>query len=545
MSTVRRPKRKLDRLETQLDTLDEKIKRLRIEHARETDVARKLQLEQQINEAEAEGNEIEQQIEEIEVQIRQRENLTGPEPTPFIPFANRQGEWERIVLYPEGQYYLFEGPEGYGKTALLKKLDEEFNRRNWFCVYVSLQEHATVTQVANHIAEKLQLQANVLVEEHRRIGWEIGKSIAQRREIEGSKGLVLLFDVEHEPWESLTRTLQSVVEDFIPGVYDGLIRNSNHFKETPLTFRIVVAGRYLISRIEKLEHAYKFDAIQLKPFDYEVVRDICGNYIRDAEERNEFAANLLFYSGGHPRCMVRILQRFDDVGDSPTPFFISYRTDIERIALLEANWVYNSIVRDWRRLFDTLCVYRRLDHFLLQQLFDKGLVWHGMVKDEYDLADRLKLSYLMDWADELHAHLSDSIARRLLLIRLRYDIDASQFQEKCGQAAGHCLECLDRTVEYSSYWAVEALFEYLQGNVARIYDKAERQNMHRQFFEVKLPEVLSKLGKRREPRLQKESLCGILAEDWEFQFTLNYYLRADHYDETPYEDMLRHIEQFC
>ena len=69
--------------------------------------------------------------------------------------------------------------------------------------------------------------------------------------------------------------------------------------------------------------------------------------------------------------------------------------------------------------------------------------------------------------------------------------------------------------------------------------------MRQQFFSVKLPAVLRKLGGKRDPELRKESLCGILAEDWEFQFTLNYYLRADHYDGTPYQEMLRHIEQFC
>lgn len=542
MLSVRYLEQQRDGLDAQFEKQGEKLRRLRVQFAIETEVDRKFKLEEQIKEAEEKLSEIARQITEIERQLRQQTEEPGP--TPFMPFANRKAEWERVVLYPEGQYYLFEGPAGYGKTALLQKLNDEFTTRHWLSAYVSLQENSTVTQIADLIARKLRVQADVLVEEHRAIGEELGKAVAQQREVEEDAGLALLIDVDHEPWESVVKTLESMVESLIPGIHQGLKGNSDHYKNTPLSFRVAIVGRYIISHIKRFQHTYQFNAVQLKPFDYSVVRDICEEHVRDAQDRDDFAANLLFYSGGHPRCMVRVLQKFAD-RNKPPGFFHSHHTDVERIALLEADFVYTSITRDWRRVFDTLCVYRRLDHFLLRRLLDEGRVWHGNVKDEYDLADRLKLSYLMDWADELHTHLCDDITRRLLHIRLRYDIADTQFQRKCKDAEDHCSRCLDQTVEYSPYWAIETLFEYLQGNVSRITDIEARQKIRQEFFETRLPEVLRKLKLRREPRLQIESLRGVLDKDWEFQFTLNYYLRSDHYDETPYQELLRYLDQSC
>lgn len=533
--------RKRDLLEEDVEELHEKIKRLRKERVIATEADKKFKLDKQIEEETARLEEIHRQINGIEQEIR-REDEKEPELISFLPFTNRNTEWEKVVDWPQGQYYLMDGPAGFGKTVLLYKIKEEFNRREWLCAYVSLKEYGTVAQIADHIAQKLEAKTNVLLEDHRRIGAELGEALAHRRREIGAEGVALLFDVEKEPWEQLIKTLRCVVEDFIPGVYTGLTRNSDYFTEKPLSFRVVIAGRYLIPRIEDFNQKYKFKHIQLRPLDYEAIREICRMCVPDDEARDEFAAHLLFYSAGHPHCIEQILRKFEKRG-RPSAFFKSHRDDIERVAFLEANRVYNSITRSWRRVFDISCLYRRLDHFLLQRFLEEGWVWHGMVEDEYDLFDKLKLSYLVDWADELRAHLSDGVTRRLLHIRLRLDLQQAQFEERCRKAETLCMECLDRTVEYSPYWAVETLFEYLQANVARIENQAGRQALCKEFFQTKLPEVLNMLKQVYNPNLLKNSLIGILEEDWEFQFTLNYYLRDDHYDDTPYQKLLGYIRQ--
>jgi len=66
MSSTRSQQHKHDELQSQLDLLSEKIKRLRKAHAIETDVANRFKLEAQIEEAEAERMAIERRLNELE-----------------------------------------------------------------------------------------------------------------------------------------------------------------------------------------------------------------------------------------------------------------------------------------------------------------------------------------------------------------------------------------------------------------------------------------------------------------------------------------------
>jgi hypothetical protein len=57
--------------------------------------------------------------------------------------------------------------------------------------------------------------------------------------------------------------------------------------------------------------------------------------------------------------------------------------------------------------------------------------------------------------------------------------------------------------------------------------------------------VLRLLIKDQDPRAQYEPLKLILAQDWELQFMVNYYLRGDIYSPELYKDvLLQEIDQF-
>lgn len=472
--------------------------------------------------------------------------IKEPEPTPFINFVNRKVEWERVVLYANRQYYLFDGPAGYGKTALLKKLEEEFKQWKWFCAYTSLETHATLPEISAHLAQELQVPCNVYSDAYQS-GMELGKAVVARRDTEA--GLALLFDVNHVPSEILQATLTELLRDFVTGIWDALAEDSEFFRSTLVNYRIVLAGRYLAPEIDRLNLLDKFDVIQLMPFNYRVVQDVCVTYLKDKlsdpQRRDEFAAHLLFYTGGHPRCMVSTLQLFKKSRLSPAEFFTRRRDAIEQIAYEEANWVRSSIGKMGRSAFDTLCVYRRFDDEVVKQLIGQGVIWQGLGKDAYDVINNLLQSYLVDRrVDSAYKHLSDDITRRLLTIRLRYDGLPGEFADKCRQARQFCLNHFSVPGELHHIWALEALFSYLQANVERIHQLSDRRALRQEFFDRELPIVFGLLTKEGEPRAECASFKRLMAEDWEFRFTVNYYLRDTVYTDEVYQDLVRYIEQF-
>ena len=43
---------------------------------------------------------------------------------------------------------------------------------------------------------------------------------------------------------------------------------------------------------------------------------------------------------------------------------------------------------------------------------------------------------------------------------------------------------------------------------------------------------------------EQYALNQVLEEDWEFRFTVNYYLRQDQYNEEPYDRLLQEVDRF-
>lgn len=475
-----------------------------------------------------------------------------PEPTSFIPFINREKEWKRIVEYPDGSYYLFGGPAGYGKTALLRKIQEEFRHRNWLCAYVSIsEEYATLPQLILEIGKQMQIEVPVNINDENppgKIGELLGKALTRQEEVHHYLGIALLLDVDHEPWPALIDLLKVMVEELIPGLYDGLAASDYFLKtqKTERSFRVILSGRYLASHIQKFDYTYsRYDITQLTPFDYTVALDICRQNITQSDEQEAFAPHLLFYSGGHPRCMVHILEAFQESRMLTTPFLRSeqYRTQIKQISFEEAAWVRANIPNHVRTIFDILCLYRRLDIPLFNELLQKGVIWHGAAEDGYELRSKLLETYLINWTDESRRYVSDSIVRRMLTIWLYRNLSADEFTFRCEQAKSFYLQRLQHATESRPYWAIEVLFEFLQSNIFLIEDQSSRSQLSQTFFEEKLPSVLDPLFENcDDPRTERDSLVGVLEQDWEFCFTLNYYLRDLVYNDAPYRAMLQAIE---
>lgn len=469
-----------------------------------------------------------------------------PPPPPHVPFTNREDELQHILSSFAPPYHLVDAPAGYGKTALLQELKRRFVEQRWMCAYVSVQEHGTVPEIAQTLAVELGLTP-VPGADARRLGLDLGKQIIDqrgmdfdRRAADVRRGIVLLIDVDKRPWTSLLPTVDALFTDFIPGVEYSL-RKLEFFKEEHSPFRVIFAGRYLAGKTPEAT-PLSLTILKLTPFDYEVIRDTARAY-SDQRDINQLAAHLMYYTGGHPGCIARVLALFEERKYPPDDFFRYSGEDIlDDILCREANAVRNDVPRELRTIFDDLSIFRYLDYDVLRRLLEEA-IYPGYAS-EFDLADELTGTYLMDWKGRL---LRDDITRRLLVIRLSREIDPRLFASYCQRAQAICAARLQEpTVQAPERWTIEYLFQALQQHLDAIHDPQRREEVRRAFFGEAVPQALRLLVgvPGRNPREEYHTLKRALEADWEFRFTVNYFLRRDKYNDEPYEQLLEAMDGF-
>jgi hypothetical protein len=195
-----------------------------------------------------------------------------------------------------------------------------------------------------------------------------------------------------------------------------------------------------------------------------------------------------------------------------------------------------------RRIFDDLSIFRYLDYSVIRRLLDEAV--YPEHESEFDLADELTGTYLMDWKGRL---LCDDITRRLLVIRLLREIGPRSFAKHCQRAREICKSRLQElNAQTPERWAIEYLFQSLQQHTEDIQVRQKREEIHQGFFEQTVPEALQLLTSvdSRHAREEQNALKRALEADWEFHFTVNYFLRQDEYNDEPSEKLQQEIAGF-
>ncbi len=177
-------------------------------------------------------------------------------------------------------------------------------------------------------------------------------------------------------------------------------------------------------------------------------------------------------------------------------------------------------------------VLRYMDYATLRKLI--AFLEIPEVRDEFDLADQLTYSTSLNWNNHL---LRDDITRRLIYIGLRNG-SSDEFLHLCQIAQIICEEAIrDNSTFYPDMWAIEYLFQFLQQRALLINNSKQRQELRGNFMSQALPKVLDWLATGRNPQEQKMHLLRSIDEDWEFMFTVNYYLRDNEYNDDAVEEL--------
>jgi len=467
---------------------------------------------------------------------------------PLIPFTNREDEIGHIMSYYASAYYLLDAPAGYGKTELLKELERRFTEDGWEVVYVPIHEQASFDNLIYTLADKFNVSNGLNQAFKLPLEDKLSSALNKKWQpmTEKKEGIALLLDFDKRPSLAL---ISELLIKLIPAMKENLaVSDFATTKHNP--FRVILTGRYLAARKEIRSTSIPLKVLQLSPFDYNVIRDSVSKYLTSATDSSsqQLAAHLLFLTGGHPGGIAKTLEMYRQTKVAPDRFlkFLSDHvwSQVIRHFVLDIQDGIDHNNPDLFSIVEKLSIFRYVDYKILENLIQEDKDHEAT--DQYELADKLTETYLLAWNGRF---LQDGITRRLLTIRLRQE-QAEDFKKRCGEAMALCKQrIMEPNVQRPEIWIIEYLFQSLQQHADEIGSKSQRDQIAQHFLETELPNALHIfLVDRNIPpedwRAERYALSQAMEEDWEFRFTVNYYLREDLYNNEPFGKLQQRIDLY-
>ena len=477
-------------------------------------------------------------------------------PSAGLVFVNRQDEQREILSNIASPYFMVHGPSQFGKTTLLQMLRKDFPQRDYICGYVKVDSGDVLTDVVKILCDDMSLDFNRVTDDISlgdmneqaagKLGAQFGSALYQVyfRENIDNQGAALLIDDVHN-LEQAQATF--FLKHFIPMVIRSLSAFPPFF-EGGNRFRVVASQPY-IDPEDKRYNRYTylpFRLIELMPFDYnivlETIRQLLPKY--QGADVDQIPVDLLFSTGGHPGCIISIMEMYNK---NPTLWDIFYSLHKDKIwsniVQKQIRKVKSGIHGELLPIFERLSIFRVFNYRILDRLLKTDLSYP---KSFIGLSDDLTKTHL--YLKE-GRKIRDAITRRLLMLERWHTVPKEQFRSEClGALDIYKGLFTDSALQNREVWVAECFFQYLQSHYHDIgYDEAAKRIKETLFGEV-VKEVLDSATQhlRDDPIVLEEEINVILRHlvgDWELQFLYNLVISGKTYQNNLYNDLLERIKE--
>lgn len=311
---------------------------------------------------------------------KQRDLATGASMIMESEFVNRSREIEYIMNPASAPIMLIDAPAGYGKSAMLQALQQEFEGDSWQCVPINFSE------CQGAVAQKW---TGVLRANHGK--W------------------VFLFDVVEQATDT---DLKYLLEEYLPVCRNTLPRDG---------FRAIFAGRYIESNTG-VARWIGVEKMHLSPFSQQVVEKMIEKTLSRTSDRLEsrqievLAKTIIELSGGHPRSIRNLIDYLAErkwkipvTRSEKQELFIDCTTG-------EVDLVTDKLRKETHDSLESFFVFRRFNLKTLKFLQQRGEISKGI--DVLQILSELSQKRLVAREDGSIFY-SDQIVRDLILTRLR------------------------------------------------------------------------------------------------------------------------------
>lgn len=461
----------------------------------------------------------------------------------FIGFVNRVHEMAYITNRYSPLYLLLNAPIGYGKTRLLENIKSRLQYLNWTYFYLSLkiEQSYTIQTITENIFRQLKepLPVNLATMTPQHYGFAV--AIALLKTIrQDQKQFVLIVDNAEVLEDSVVKDL---LGSFILAIEEGL-------NVSAVRLRLICSGRHLL-QWKQFSPKLPLEIISLVPFNFSAIYEIVEQYAATSaittsvEYRQDFSAFLMFMTGGHPAAILGILQRnfgvpLSLINEKEVQFYSDFVMPV--LNNIQTNF---SSKPELFKILKDLSIFRFYNLSLLQKIIEAKLI--NYTGNVIDMESQLTSTYLVSRKQGI---LQDDIVRPLFAIQLRKELLYEKFASLCRATQEIYESYLEETTYHAHSVALEVLYHGLQYAYYAGNCTAETRTALRTSFFGKdgpVEKYLARLLRKNESYDILQNLKNILkeGEDWEFRFTVNFFLRKDeHYTDEPYQLLLNKVENF-
>lgn len=500
---------------------------------------------------------------------------------PFIPinrlchqsnihFVNRKSELEKafrdqLIGTDPVSYIFFEAPAGYGKTELLQTIERRYFKEGWFFAYAAVQRQLTsnkldglikrileqlgCSDVGSLLENSVRAAPTVLAQNLTRLmrqqGPESG-SLDVMGQLPWQFGLALLIDNAELLDETEICDCLTFLRDL-----NALLTKFSRMNDIDIPFKVRIAGRHNAYQWQQLAEKQNLDLeiVPLSPFQPGYVNETLRRKYPILKQRDTYAAWLMYMTGGHPGCMVNIIDRMGRIETNIDDEFLNRFPENKQNVMQTIEKIEQSIPVALRPYFEKLSVFRCYSIYLLEKIMDEGIIPNGM--DAHVLEEELTRNFLVSRPDN---YIRDNIVRRLFALRLLWN-DKTLYIQTCRQALRMYTTELKEIDDDAASMLLECLYQEIQILYhSSAKNDVARADIRQKFFEGRngrtaiLKRYLDLIyKKRRFQDIVRNFVKHIKKDDdaaVEFRFNLDFMMRPATFDNSASERLLEETRKF-